>query len=127
MNYKHIHGEGCHVHKTNIHKTGFQAFISIPWCCVVSIFIIGLSLFSSVIPLSGVKVFDEFFHHYLILPTVLLHLFGIYWYITRDHHKTAKKNLLYVGLSMLFVLSMLFHFSGLHEKLFNTVESHRIG
>jgi hypothetical protein len=95
-----------------------QMLVSIPWCCVTSIILILISLFSSFIPLAGISVLDTFFHKFLLIPAMLLHIYGIIWYIKFDHHKTARKNKMYIALSILFVASLVFHVSDIHDTIF---------
>ena len=110
----------CAKNNTNNTKNvAFQTLISIPWCCVGSLVLILLGLFSSVIPLVGVSEFDSFFHKWLLAPAVLLHLFGIYRYLFVEGHKTRKMNIIYIFLTTLFIVSMFFHFSDLHDDIFN--------
>lgn len=93
----------------------FLAAMSIPWCCVISI---SFALISTSGSLLGV-IFDGWFHKWMPIIVVLLvpvHLYGVCSYATH-RHKNRSQTLFFLATSTLFVLSIWFHFTGVHDYL----------
>lgn len=90
-------------------------FLSIPWCCVVSLVLTGIATSGSIV---GV-VFDEAFHEWMpLILTVLvpMHIFGIYRYLQHPK-KTRGQTVFLLTTTILFVLSIGFHFTEIHDHL----------
>ncbi|MEN9852425.1 MAG: hypothetical protein RI996_368 [Candidatus Parcubacteria bacterium] len=119
-NHNHTHN---HVH-TKGNKGGvFQVITAIPWCCVITVPLLVLSLFTTAIPIAAIGAFDEFFHSYLLWPLVVLHLFGLVTYFGYAKHKTKNTTMLYIASSVLFVITLAFHFTPLHDMLYHHDEA----
>ncbi len=121
-----INGECCtHCKKSKKKHSGLlQLLTAIPWCCIISTPLVVLSAFTAVVPIAAVATFDGFFHQYLLVPAVIIHLIGLVWYFGFDKHKSSRLTKFYIGSSVLFVLSMGFHFTPLHDHLYGVHEHH---
>jgi hypothetical protein len=114
-----------HSHAHN--KAYAQIAMAIPWCCVLTVPILILSVFTALVPaafMGPLASFDHFFHKWLLIPALVLHVLGVLWYFVLDPHKTKKLTILYVSSSVLFLASLLFHFSPLHDELYHSHEKH---
>jgi ABC-type Fe3+ transport system permease subunit len=121
---KHDHN---HAHERAYVKNGkrgiFQVITAIPWCCVITVPLLVLSLFTTAIPIAAIGAFDEFFHGYLLWPLVALHIFGLVSYFGYAKHKTKNTTMLYIASSVLFAITLAFHFTPLHDMLYHHDEA----
>jgi len=108
-----------HIHEhsgTPSRKTAFGALLelfSIPWCCVLSL---SLAAFSAGGGALGV-LFDQQFHQWLPVVVPVLstsHGYGIYRY-AKHPHKTRGRTVFLAATTVLFLASVSFHFTDLHD------------
>ncbi len=86
-------------------------FLSIPWCCVVSL---GIAFFTTTGSLLGF-FFDEMMHD--VIPfLVTFHIYGIVRY-ARHKEKTRGRTMFLVITTLLFIVSVGFHFTELHDHI----------
>ncbi len=93
-------------------------FLSIPWCCVVSLAIAGITTTGSLLGF----FFDELMHDVVPL-LVVFHLYGIYRYA---HHqeRTRGRTIFLVLTPLLFFVSVGFHFTELHDHVLGYEHEH---
>lgn len=84
---------------------------SIPWCCIVSL---GIAFFTTTGSLLGF-FFDELMHD-AIYFLVVFHIYGIIRYL-RDKEKTYGRTVFLVSTTLLFFVSVGFHFTELHDEI----------
>lgn len=88
-----------------------SVLLSIPWCCVISL---GIAFFTTTGSLLGF-IFDDLMHK--VIPfLVLFHIYGITSY-ARHKEKTRGRTLFLIFTTILFVVSIGFHFTDLHDKI----------
>lgn len=97
--------------KKGVIRRGVLVFFSIPWCCVVSL---AIAFFTTTGSLLGF-FFDNLMHD--VIPfLVLFHVYGIVTYV-KHREKTQGRTLFLAFTTILFFLSVGFHFTELHDHI----------
>ena len=87
--------------------------LTVPWCCVISIGSIFVATSSTI----GIWV-DEIFHK--ILPLLLFgHAVSILVYF-RSNHQTRLKTVFMILTTLLFMASVAFHGTSLHDEIIHS-------
>ncbi len=87
------------------------ALLSIPWCCVVTV---GIATLTTTGSLTGF-FFDEVIHS--VIPfLIIFHVYGIYRYL-RHERKSRWQSVFLLFTTLLFLVSVGFHFTDLHDHL----------
>lgn len=100
-------------------ETGFFSrvlfILAIPWCCVLSVTLTLLATSGSMIGI----VFDEAFHEWMPVVLAVLvptHIYGIYRY-AKYSCKSRGRTLFLIFTTLLFILSIGFHFTDIHDQI----------
>ncbi len=109
---------GRHNGNGSLGRSLTHTILSIPWCCVVSL---SIALFTTTGSLIGF-FFDELMHD--VIPfLVVFHIYGIFRYF-RHPEKTRGRTLFLVVTTLLFFVSVGFHFTDLHDDILGYDHDH---
>ncbi len=96
--------------------------LAVPWCCVLTLITSASALGGGMLGL----MFDAWFHEVMIvlIPLLaLIHLYGIAQYFRHGHRTTAHTVLILMS-TLIFVLSIGFHATDLHDELLGISHAH---